>query len=103
MAETTKPKAPAPPANPSPKQRVLSSPTTVSEIKKLLDNPAFEIASDMAMLEYQRACTRGSMDNVTAMGAGFKLQGSLEFLNLLKTIADNPPVPSRPNNDNLQY
>ena len=96
-----KPKAPEPLKNPTPKQRFLQNTRAVKDYVGILDNEAFQVATDLAMLEYQQALTRQTTDALTASAAGFKLKGALEFLQTLRTLPDTALLPARRDSDNL--
>lgn len=100
MAEQ-KPKAPEPPKNPSPKQRFLLNTRLVKDYVGILDNDAFHQTIDFALLEYQSAVSRQAVDAITASAAGFKMQGALEFLQILKSLPDTAVSPRRKDLDNL--
>lgn len=88
--------------NPSPRARFQSVQGNITAHKALLENPYFDRGCDFAMLEYQRLLAEQVKDPNTAMSAGAKLQGALEFLQTLKTLAEAAPVMlARKDLDNL--
>lgn len=99
---TDKNKAPAPPVNPSPKQRFLQSKSLVSAHRSILDRPEFEVVCDYAMLHYQYLLSGKTVDAITASAAGFKLQGALEFLAVLRNLSETTPPIQRRIDDNLK-
>ena len=88
--------------NPSPRVRFQAIPNAITQHKAMLENPAFDRACDHAMFEYNRLCAEQIRDGNSAMAAGFKTQGALEFLQTLKTLAEAAPVMmARKDLDNL--
>ena len=92
----------APPRNPSPKQRFQQNTRLVKDYVGILDNPAFQVALDAALLEYQQLVSSQAKDALSASAAGFKIQGALEFVRTLKTLADTEVPTRRRDMDNLQ-
>lgn len=88
--------------NPSPRTRFQAINGAITAHKAMLENPFFERGTDFAMLEYQRLVAEQAKDGNSAMAVGFKMEGALEFLQTLKTLAESAPVIiRRPDTDNL--
>jgi hypothetical protein len=81
--------------NPSPKARFMAVKRAIESHRQMLETPAFERATDMATMEYERLVAEQVRDGNSAMAAGFKIQGALEFLQILKTLAEAQPMPAR--------
>lgn len=96
-----KTKSPEPVKNPTPKQRFLLNTRALKDYVGILDTDAFQTATDLAMLEYQQALSRGTTDALTASAAGYKLKGALEFLQTLRTLPDTSTIAPRRDVDNL--
>lgn len=97
-----KPKTAEPVKNPTPKQRFIQNTRALKDYVGILDNEAFQVATDLAMLEYQRTLSRQTTDALSASAAGFKLKGALEFLNTLRSLPDTTVLPARVDVDNLK-
>jgi hypothetical protein len=81
--------------NPPPKARFQESQDNVSKHKRLLDLPELQRALDFALMEYQgrlsfEAGTEGANAQLTAMAAMYKLKGVLEYIHVLKNLAEKP-------------
>lgn len=98
-----KPAAPVPPKNPTPKERFQQVSVFMKHHHTLVDNDIFIAATDAALLQYQLVSTRPIVDANTAMIAGLKIQGAIEFLNTLKTLSDTNLPPARRPDDNLKH
>ncbi len=102
-SQPDKPKSPEPIRNPTPKQRYMMNVTFLKDHHAILDHPGFDRACDYALLQYQRQLTSNTSDAITASAAGFRMQGAMEFLMVLKNLGDSSPVPTRRPDDNLQH
>lgn len=90
------------PVNPSPKARYLSDATVVRRHKELTQSGIFQHAVDMALLQFQVELSQQKVDGVGAAANHFKVTGALEFVNLLKGLAETPlRMPARKDRDNL--
>lgn len=88
--------------NPSPRVRFQAIPNAITQHKALLEKPEFDRAADYALMEYNRLTAEQVRDGNSAMAMGFKLQGALEYLQTLKTLAEAAPVMmARKDLDNL--
>ena len=88
-----------PTSNPSPKQRFQQSGDNVGKHRNLIDLADFQRSVDFAMLEYQATLARRVVDERSALMAGVKLQGALEFLQEFRLLSENPkiePLPAAP-------
>lgn len=91
-----------PNTNPSPRARFQSATGNITAHRSLIELPAFERGTDAALLEYAAKLSMQNLTGNDAMASGFKLQGAMEFLMFLKTLAEPAPViPTRQDNDNL--
>jgi hypothetical protein len=79
-----------PSINPTPKARYIQEASQVKH-RELVHSQAFQAASDFALLEYQRLVTEQIRDQGSAMAAGLKIQGAIEFMGILRTLAEEPP------------
>ena len=86
----------------TPKERFQTA-ANIRAHQALVDSASFEAGADAAMLEYSRKLSEET--NAQTPGVtGLKLQGAHEFLKVLKTLAEPPPVlPKRPDLDNLKH
>lgn len=78
--------------NPSPRARFQKENGAVTAHRALLENPYFDKGADAAMLEYGSLVAQQAKDGNSAMAAGFRLQGAIEFLQVLKTLAESAPT-----------
>lgn len=95
----------APVVNPSPKTRFMQSPQVVSAHRDMIATNTFQIGCDFAMLEYQtRLALITPADFNTYAASGMKMQGALEFLQILRMLGETPklPVVTTPG-DNLSH
>jgi hypothetical protein len=94
--------SPAPrPLNPSPKTRFMESGLNISNHKKLVDSPEFQVGADYAMLQYQVKVTSQITNPDSAVAAGLKMLGALEFLETLKLLSESPRRAPLVTSDNL--
>lgn len=76
--------------------------SSVREHRAMIEKPEFDRAVDMAQLEYQKLLAGQVVDGNTAMSAGFRAQGAIEFIGILKTLAESVQMPApRRDPDNL--
>lgn len=88
----------------SPKQRFQLAQGSIAAHQSMVKSLAFEAGTDAAMNEYTDQLSRlRSGDMNAAATAGFKLAGAIEFLTVLKELADKPPKPQAPVKDNLDH
>ncbi len=90
---------------PSPKERYLGSRKNAGgDHQHLVDSPVFIQGTDAAMLEYAHRLTLGSMPDVnSAMARHFSLLGAEQYLEVLKTLADQPLKIERLQTPNLNH
>ena len=70
----------------------------------MVDLEAFQLAADFGMLEYNRLLADQVRDQGTAMATGLKLQGAMEFLQIMRMLSENPKLPPRAQmGDNLDH
>ncbi len=88
--------------NPSPKGRFQFTADNIRLHRAMLEHPSFDKSSDAALLEYAASLSKQNSNGNEAMASGFKLQGAMEFLQFLKTLAETAPViVARKDLDNL--
>ena len=85
-----------PSRNPTPKQRFCSTTMAVSAHRTMVDSDAFTRGCDFAMLQYQLMVAGQITDANAAAAVGMKLQGAIEFMTVLRNLADSaPPAPRK--------
>lgn len=88
--------------NPTPKARFMAVASNVREHRAMIEKAEFDRAVDTAMLEYHKLLSGQAVDGNTAMSAGFRAQGAMEFIGILKTLAESVQMPAaRRDPDNL--
>lgn len=88
--------------NPSPKARFMAVASNLREHRAMIEKVEFDRSIDSAMLEYQKLLSGQAVDGNTAMSAGFRAQGAIEFIGILKTLAESVQMPAaRRDIDNL--
>src|SRR5579863_3174313 len=88
--------------NPSAKSRFQIAAENIRLHRAMMELPAFERGMDAALLEYGSILSKQNTNGNEAMASGFKLQGALEYLQTLKTLAESAPVMvARKDLDNL--
>lgn len=92
-------------SNPSPKVRFASTnPAHVlGKHREMVDSDAFQRAVDFATLQYQAMLSEQIRDGNTAATAGFKMQGVIEFMGVLRNLSETPTRSNRPTDDNLKH
>lgn len=80
--------------NPSPKHRFQESKDNVEKHRNMLQSREFERAIDFALAEYQRYMAQGPLDASPnqALAGHYKQMGAVEFVHVLKTLAEPPPA-----------
>ena len=85
--------------NPTPKARFQTEDANIKAHHALLENPEFQKAEDLTMLNYARSLAKDTITNanpqVAGMINGWKLAGVQEFLAELHNLAEKP-VPLQP-------
>lgn len=95
--QTTRPNT-----NPTPKARFQSEVGNVTAHRSMMELPAFARGIDAALLEYQKLLSEQVVDGNTGMSAGFRAQGALEVMSVLKTLSETTQRPTpRRDIDNL--
>lgn len=90
------------PINPSPKLRYVSNGQVVKAHREMTQSDTFQRAVDSAMLQYQFELSGQRVDGSGAAANHFKLTGALEFIHLLKCLAEPPQQAPKPKDfDNL--
>lgn len=88
--------------NPTPKERFQSAKENITSHQSMTELPAFDRAFDSGMMEYCNMLARGVNDSQSAMSAGFKLQGAIEFAAQVKNLSEQHTVfQKRTDRDNL--
>lgn len=81
----------------------MQSTTFLKAHHDLVDSESFGRGIDFALLQYQSQLNSRTVDAITASAAGFKLQGVLEFIAVLRNLADKPIESVRRPDDNLTH
>jgi hypothetical protein len=94
------------PPNPTPKSRFQESSDNVKKHRDLLDQPELQRGLDFSLLEYQRMLTVSVNPTATtftqeSIAAANRLAGAQEFIAVLKTLAEPPPVKNPQPSPNL--
>jgi hypothetical protein len=79
-----------PTSNPSPKSRFLESNDNISKHKRMIESNEYQRGLDFSMLQYQADLALRCSDPNNAHVMGIKLSGVLEFLDVMKRLADSP-------------
>lgn len=88
--------------NPSPKTRFMQSAAAIKVHRELMQNESLLRSIDTALLQYQFLLADRTTDGQSAAANQYKLNGTLEFLHLLKTLGEAPkPMPQSTVTDNL--
>lgn len=92
-----------PNVNPTPKAEFLANPQFVKMHRDMMQQPMLTVSIQYAMLHYQRVMAEArSVDATAAATSFFKIQGALEFISLLKNLAEMPEIPKTiPNQSKL--
>lgn len=86
-----------------PRDRFQLSGTRLSDHRDLITKESFRIAIDTALLQYQTELAANCKDQYSAMSNGLRTLGALEFVSVLRKLADKPvPVNITPISDNLK-
>lgn len=88
--------------NPSPKKRYLTNAVMVKQHREMFSSVTAQTAIDFAMLEYQHSLVNQRGDMGTAAANHYKMAGALEFVHLLKSLAEAAPLPVPPAAQNLK-
>jgi len=82
--------------NPTPKSRFQSEDANLKAHHDLIQNPAFQRAEDLALLNYSRSLARELVEpknpnpQLTAMQNALKLAGVHDFLHEFRMLAEKP-------------
>lgn len=76
--------------NPSPSARFRSNPSWINQHRELIVSDPFIRACDYALLEYQGVLFRQQDNGNAAMANGFKLQGAMELIQVLRLLSETP-------------
>jgi hypothetical protein len=90
-----------PVVNPSPKARFCQSGTRVSGHRTIVSSEQFEKSADAALLQYQSEVCLSIRDGNTAMAAGLKIEGAVEFLQTFRLLAESIRILPPPQSTNL--
>jgi len=86
-----------PSVNPRPKQVFQQAAALMSKHRDLMQDNALNIAIDTALLEMQRRQAVVSDKDVTGAATNhFKVQGALEFVAILRNLAETEKLPDKP-------
>jgi hypothetical protein len=82
--------------NPTPRQKFQTIPSTVSAHRELMQNPQLNFSIDMALMEMQRRQANVADKDVTGAATNhFKIQGALEFVEILRHLGETATLPPR--------
>ena len=88
--------------NPSPRARFQATSGNITAHKSLLELPAFDRATDFAMLQLSSDLSANVLTMQDAAANGYRLEGAKLYLSCLKTLAAQPQASKRtPVADNL--
>lgn len=90
--------------NPQPKARFLAEGADVIKAHRdLMQNQNLKLAIDVALLQYQGQLSNAKPpDAASAAFSFYKVTGALEYINVLKNLAETPPAaPAKTSTDNL--
>lgn len=88
--------------NPSPKDRYLADAVVVKNHREMFSHPTAQQAIDMALLHYTTVLATQRPDMSGAAANHFKTAGALEFVHILKTLAEPAQVASPMKDHNLK-
>lgn len=96
---------PAANVNPTPRARFQDSKDNVSKHRDLIASREFERAIDFALAEYQRIMAAGPVDSnpQLALAGHYKQMGAVEFVHVLRNLAEPPPLPPTRVSDQLDH
>lgn len=77
--------------NPTPKARFQTSKDNCTKHRTLVDSAEFQRALDFAHLQYQIEVINQNRDFNSCAAGAMKLQGALEFIGVLRNLAEPPP------------
>ncbi len=89
--------------NPTPRERFRESGDNISKNRNLVDSPEFQRCIDFSLLEYQVLLSRQITDGNSSMANGFKLQGALEIVNVMRNLAETAPAVQKVVNQQLDH
>jgi hypothetical protein len=87
--------------NPTPKQRFQSTKPALEAHRAMMQRPEFEYGCDMALLEYQLRLSSQATTFNDAAANNFKITDAMEFLAVLRNLAESTSIPIRKDLDNL--
>lgn len=80
--------------NPTPKVDFQSNPKFISMHREMMQQPMLSVSLQYAQLQFERELFSGRLpDGNTAAANAYKIQGVLEFLHILKNLAEMPEIP----------
>lgn len=85
----------APIKNPTPREQFRESGDNVTKHRNLVDSPEFNRAVHYALLEYQTLLVAQAKDGNSSMAVGFRLQGALELMGVMRNLAEPAPIIQR--------
>ena len=89
--------------NPTPKARFQQSKNAVEAHRRLIEQQAFDIGADFALMEYQRILSQSSTTFNDAAANHFKVTGAQEFLQTFRNLGEMPTRTTVVDKDNLQH
>lgn len=83
-----------PNVNPTPRQEFQANKQFVTLHRDMMQQPMLSISIQYAVLHYQRLmCDQRSVDGNSAAQGFYKIQGVLEFIDILKKLGEMPATP----------
>jgi hypothetical protein len=76
--------------NPTPKEVFQSQKDNLAGHNRMMEGFAFEQGLTFAQLQYFRSIGNKVTDSASALAAGYKLQGAIEFIAELRLLAEPP-------------
>ncbi len=76
--------------NPSPRELFRESADNITQHRNLVDSVPFGKAVQFGLLEYQIMLANQTRDANSALAVGYKLQGAIELLSVIRNLAESP-------------
>jgi len=89
--------------NASPKAILIQDATRVKAHKLLVQNETFTSGVDASLLQYQRYLGQKDVESSEAAANHYKMVGAMEFVAVLKTLAETPQIPKAANIATLDH
>ncbi len=89
--------------NPTPREQFREVNDNITQHRNMVDSPVFGRAVHTALLEYQLNVTKQIGDGASSMAGGYKLQGAIEIMGLLRMLAESAPIMPRVSSPQLNH